>query len=199
MQNKSGKSLALAAAFAGLLGGTTARLNAELLPHGGSTASSVRPRAGARHRAAQADIDRESDRGRGKSDSVSIVAPAATIARRASCRPLLLAVRRISTSATRQNIAPPSMFGPTYAFHPVHGPSPRLSLGHAGKHTVPHVGCGQLAILRPGDGLQVGRQPFFQPMVFVRKRGDREVEEFVGHGPIGFKISSRDVSPMRVL
>jgi hypothetical protein len=34
----STKSLALAAAFAGLLGGTTARLNAELLPHGGSTA-----------------------------------------------------------------------------------------------------------------------------------------------------------------
>lgn len=50
---------------------------------------------------------------RGKSDSVSIVAPAATIARRASCRPLRFAVaRRISTSATRQNIAPPQYVRP---------------------------------------------------------------------------------------
>ena len=86
-----------------------------------SPSATTNRRSRARHRGAQPDIDRESDRGRGKSDSVSIVAPAATIARRASCRPLLLAVRRISTSAARQNIAPPSMFGPTYAFHPVHG------------------------------------------------------------------------------
>jgi hypothetical protein len=35
-------SLALAAAFAGLLGGTTVRPDAELLPHGGSTAYSVK-------------------------------------------------------------------------------------------------------------------------------------------------------------
>jgi hypothetical protein len=88
---------------------------------------------------------------RGKSDSVSIVAPAATIARRASCRPLLFAVVcRISTSATRQNIAPPSMFGSTYAFHPAHG---RLSEAVPRPCRQPYLATRLLqAIGHPGTG-----------------------------------------------
>jgi len=41
MKSNTAHNLALAAAFAGLLGGTTARLNAQSAPHGGTTTAAV--------------------------------------------------------------------------------------------------------------------------------------------------------------
>lgn len=46
MKNHSANTLALAAAFAGLLGGTTARLNALPTPQGSSTTTSALPNPG---------------------------------------------------------------------------------------------------------------------------------------------------------
>ena len=46
MKNNTAHNLALAAAFAGLLGGTTARLNAQSAEQGGSTTATASPNAG---------------------------------------------------------------------------------------------------------------------------------------------------------
>ena len=54
--------------------------------------------------------------------------------------------------------------------------------------------CGQLTILRSCNGLHVGRESFLEPVMFIGKRSERHVDQFVCHRPVCFKISRRDDS-----
>ena len=62
-----------------------------------------------------------------------------------------------------------------------------LSLGHVKNELLPHLGQRKLAHLRSGHRLNVGRNPFFNPVVILRHRGERQVNHLVGQYPIVFQ------------
>jgi hypothetical protein len=101
--------------------------------------------------------------------SWSMVPPAATMARRASRRPLrLLVCLRMLTSATRQKSRRPSRCGPRCGCCPCPGRrSAGLAFGHAVHHVAPDLLWPEFAGLDAGDGLDVGGEAFFHPVLVV--------------------------------
>ena len=122
------------------------------------------------------------------------------IARSASRSPLRLCVSlRISTSATRQNIAPPQYVRPhVCVWSRPSSPGLRLALVHVAHHVVPHALRLQVAHHHPRQRLNVGGQSLFHPVLVVGQRGKRRVHQLVRHHPVVIQVGCVMCSPMRM-
>ena len=71
------------------------------------------------------------------------------------------------------------------------------AVGIALRHVADHVGPDELFVelagLDSGDGFDVDGGAFFEPVVFVRKRWEGGVDEFVGHHPVFGELLLRGV------
>jgi len=61
----------------------------------------------------------------------------------------------------------------------------------------PRLRRAQIAAAHTSDRLDVGREPFLDPMVFVRHAGKSEMHHLVRHQPVGMEMRSRRLTTHR--
>ncbi len=59
---------------------------------------------------------------------------------------------------------------------------------HIAYHVMPHCGRRELAGLNASDGLDIGGNAFFNPVMLLGHGGEREVDHFVGEHPVGVEV-----------
>ena len=69
----------------------------------------------------------------------------------------------------------------------------RLAFGHAVEHVAPDLFCRQFAGLHARNGLDVGRETFFHPVLIIGQRREGHVDELMGDGPIRSELLLRRV------
>ena len=111
------------------------------------------------------------------------------MARSASRTLLALPVRlRISMSANKQKIAPPSKSGPRCECCRAPGRPAPATLAAYHLPAAPHLLSGQSSNLGSGNRLHVGCDSFFDPMMAVLDGWKTEMNHFVGQLPVVVEI-----------
>ena len=68
-----------------------------------------------------------------------------------------------------------------------------LTFRHAVEHVAPDLLCGQLSSLHTRNGLNVGGETFFHPVLIIGQAREPRMDELVGDGPVVREFPGRDV------